>query len=272
MNISAVNCTPIKPQSFKGIESNYNQLHIASQKLSGECVDSKDIKKPLAIATSLAALVGVGIAKGRLSAVAGSAVFETIQNLVAKYKGKGQEIASEVAGDVKDVASRVATEAKDAASKVAGEAKETVKNAKLGVAVENGLKKAATFAKENIAKLRTVAEEGKELTKFQKIKNVAADVLDFVLDFAKNAYKKIAYSNIDAKVVGDERAKQAFENVAGVAGAAVVVPDVLSRDADGDGVKDILQKSQNAYTRAEEKFGHLAEDINAVGEVLRMLS
>lgn len=272
MNISAVKCTPIKPQSFKGIDSNYQQLHRTATELSNNVVDANDIKRPLAVVTSLAALVGVGIAKGRVSAVAGSAVFETIQNLVAKYKGKGQEIAAEVAGDVKDVASKVATEAKDAATKVADEAKETVKNAKLGVAVENGLKKAAGFAKENIGKLRTVAEEGKELTKFQKIKNVAADVLDFVLDFAKKAYKKIAYSNIDKKVVGDERAKQAFENVAGVAGAAVVVPDVLTRDADDDGIKDILQKSQNAYTKAEEKFGHLAEDISAVGEVLRMLT
>ena len=261
MNISATNCTPIKPQSFKSVETNYRQLHTASQKLSGECVDSNDIKKPLAIATSFAALVGLGIAKGRVAAIASSSLFETVQNLIAKYKGKGQEIASEVAGDVKDVA-----------SKAADEAKETVKNAKLGVVVENGLKKAATFAKENIGKLRTVAEEGKELTKFQKIKNAAADVLDFVVDFAKKAYKKIAYSNIDEKVVGDERAKEAFENVAGAAGAAVVVPEVLSRDADGDGVKDILQKSQNAYTKAEERFGHLSENISAFGEFVGLFT
>ena len=261
MNISAVKCTPIKPQSFKSLDENYQQLRNTSQKLSSECVDTNDIKKPLAIATSLAALVGFGIAQGRVSAKASSAVFETVQELFSKYKAKGQEAAADVAADVKD-----------AASKVANEAKETVKNAKLGVAVENGLKKASAFAKENISKLRTVAEEGKELTKFQKVKNFVADALDFVVEFAKDIYKKIAYSNIDEKIVGDERAKQAFENVAGVAGAAVVVPEVLSRDADGDGVKDILQKSQNAYTKAEEKFGHLSEEISAVGEVVRMFT
>ena len=250
MNISAINATPIKPQSFKGVESNYKQLHSLSNELQADCVDSNDIKKPLAIAASLGALVTMAYASGKTSAKAGSVVFDMIQDAFNKVKTKGKDVANEV---------------KD-------EAKEAVKKANLGEVFETGLRKAASFVSENVAKLRTVADEGVELTKTQKIKNKIADVVDFVVDFAKNIYKKIAYSNIPADVVGAEKAEQAFENVAGAVSVATVVPEVLSRDADGDGVRDILQKSQNAYTRSEERFGHLTQDISTFGEIVKSLT
>ena len=250
MNISAVKATPIKPQSFKGIEQNYKQLHSFSNELQANSVESDDIKKPLAIAASLAALVTMSYVNGKASAKAGSAIFELIQDSINKIKSKGQEVVNEVKDD----------------------AKQAVKKSNLGEVVETGLKKAAAFVSENTAKLRTSAEDAVKLTKSQVVKNKIADAIDFVLDLAKSIYKKIAYSNIPADVVGAQRAEDAFENVAGAVSVATVVPEILSRDADGDGVKDILQKSQNAYTRSEEKFGKLSKDINAVGEIVQILT
>ena len=55
MNVSAVNCTPIKPQVSFGndLDSNYNQIINKTQELNDELIHSDQIKKPLAVAGSL---------------------------------------------------------------------------------------------------------------------------------------------------------------------------------------------------------------------------
>ena len=164
-------------------------------------------------------------------------------------------------------------EVKDAASKLADETKEAVKKAKLGELFETGLKKASAFMSDKIAKLRTVAPEDiTVLSKKDMIKNALANVLEKGLNFAKNIYKKIAYSTIPSDVVGADKAQKAFENVAGAVGVATIVPEIISRDADGDGVKDIMQKSQNAYTSKAEQSGEFEKNIGFISEILQTLS
>ena len=82
----------------------------------------------------------------------------------------------------------------------------------------------------------------------------------------------MAYSGIADDVVGADRAQKAFENVAGAVGLATVVPEIVSRDANEDGVEDILQKSQNAYTSTEEKIAQVTKDLGVVTDIIQSLT
>lgn len=244
MNISAVNCTPIKPNvSFGDVEHTHKQLHDMADEFSSSKEEGKksDVKKPLAIVMSLAALVGIAYGGGKKAASAASAVY-------------------------KKVVTSVGNVAKSSTDDVAGAAK----NSDLGLLIENGLKKASSIATSGIGKLKVTSE--KELTKSEKVRNATAKVLEKGLNLAKTGYKKIAYSGIADDIVGAERAQKAFENIAGAVGLATFVPEIVSRDADGDGTKDILQNSQNAYTKAEEKLDQVHKDLGVVTDVIQMLS
>ena len=92
MNISAINCTPIKPKvSFGDVEHSHKQLHdmadeFASQRKDGDGKKS-DVKSPLAIIVSLAALVGIAYGGGKKAASAASTVYKkaaTTVNNIAK--------------------------------------------------------------------------------------------------------------------------------------------------------------------------------------------
>lgn len=67
MNISAVNCTPIKPQaSFKGEnEFDYDKILAATTKVNDEFVNSEDVKSPLAAAISLGIAGVLAFASGK---------------------------------------------------------------------------------------------------------------------------------------------------------------------------------------------------------------
>lgn len=241
MNISAINSTPIKPQvAFKQMDIDHEKLHTMATELDGQKVDAKDIKRPIAIVASLAALAGIAYGGGKKIATGASVIYEKVASL---------------------------------AKNSADDAAEAAKNANLGVVIENGLKKASSFANNGISKLRTVdPKEVTVLTKKDFIRNKTADVLEKGLNLAKNTYKKLAYSGISKDVVGADRAQKAFENVAGLVGLATVVPEIATRDANEDGVKDIMQKSQNAYTATAEKVTSYSQDLNAVQEMIQMLT
>lgn len=244
MNISAVNCTPIKPKvSFGDIEHSHRQLHDMADEYTSETVDGKDIKRPIAIVASLAALVGIAYGGGKKAASASSAIYKKVANTVKPI-------------------------AKNSADDVAQGAKE------LGVIIEDGLKKASKLASVGIDKLRTVPKDEVTVLTSKKdvIKNKTADILEKGLALAKAGYKKVAYSGIADDVVGADRAQKAFENVAGAVGLATVVPEIVSRDANEDGVEDILQKSQNAYTSTEEKIAQVTKDLGVVTDIIQSLT
>ena len=76
---------------------------------------------------------------------------------------------------------------------------------------------------------------------------------------------------IDSLLVGggqEDGFRSSTENVAGAIGLATVVPEILRRDANEDGVKDIMQKSEIAYTHREDKIAKATADINSLGGVV----
>lgn len=245
MNISAVNCTPIKPQvAFKEQKVDYEKLHTLATDLDNQSVNPHDVKKPIAVLLSLAALAGVSYAGGVKAAKGASILYEKISNVISKFKG-------EVAEGTKEVAQK----------------------AQLGEVIESGLKKLYSIADFGIEKLRTVpSEEVTVLTKKQMNRNAIPSLLKSGLEFAKNIYKKVAYGLIPKGVDGAERAQKAFENVAGAVGLATVFPAIARRDADGDGVKDIMQKSQNAYTAKAEQSREIISNMGLIGDVIESLT
>ena len=231
MNISAINCTPIKPKvSFGDVEhKNFDaeKLHDMATDLNERSVDSKDIKKPIAVVASLAALAGIAYGGGKKIATGANVIYE-----------------------------KVAAAAKPAIKETADDVAQVAKNTNLGVVLEDGLKKASSIASQAISNLR----------------NKSADILEKGLNIAKNAYKKVAYSGIADDIVGAARSQAALENVAGVIGLATVVPEIVARDANDDGVNDIMQKSQNAYTSKEEQIKAAADNLGAVSDIVQMFT
>lgn len=241
MNISAISSTPIKPQvAFKQIDVDHRKLYNMANELDEQKVDSKDIKRPLAIIASLAALVGVTYASGKKLAAAASVIYE-----------KASVVAKKSTDDAADVA----------------------KKTNLGVVLEDGLKKVSNVATKGINKLRPVApDEVTVLTKKQFAKNKTADVLEKGLNLAKKAYKKVAYSGISNDALPADRAQKAFENVAGMVSLATVAPEIVTRDSNEDGVKDIMQKSQNAYLATANKTATFSKDLSAVEEMIQLFT
>ena len=78
-----------------------------------------------------------------------------------------------------------------------------------------------------------------------------------VEEFAKNLYK----TNIKG---ADGTASEAFVKLAGAAGAIFGTKALVETDGNGDGISDIAQKSQNAYTGMLQN----AEALNTLVKVL----
>jgi|GEM_PF-6030257 len=218
MNVSAVNCTPIRPKasSFGSYERDrYDEVNNLTERLNDKIVKADDLKNPIAVGASiaLAMLVSYGGAKGAVS-------------LISK------------------------------------------KLPAAGVYIESGLKKAAGALKSGADSLIKSAPD----SKFSKIKIRTGKILGGAENFVRSAYKKIAYSGIPKEAVNPERAGIAFANAAGAASALGSAAVICTADRDGDGVKDIMQKSQNVYTGAKTKYGNAMDTIGLFSEIIQTIS
>lgn len=218
MNISAVNCTPIRPKasSFGSYErEKYDEINNLTERINDKIVNADDIKSPLAVIES------VGLA------------------VLAAYLG--------AKGTVSLISKKLPA---------------------AGVYIESGLKKAGGAVKLGAEKLIKSAPD----SKFSKLKIRTGKILGGAENFARNAYKKIAYSGIPADTANPERAGIAFANAAGAASALGSAAVICSADRDGDGVKDIMQKSQNVYTGAKTKYGNAMDTIGLFSEIIQTIS
>lgn len=227
MNISATNCTPIKPQvaSFKGDRSlkfedeQFDSFMELSDKLDGEFVHSDNIKKPMAVIASIA-LAGLTafVFGGKIVSLVRRAFPEFTNPDSAKY-------------------------------------------------FENYIKKGAN----KVSKFATNLQEG--TGKGAKIKKFVGNTIIKAEDIAKNAYKKI--TNIGTKNVpqnpGDIAGKK-LENLGGAISTAVFVPSALKADANEDGVADISQRGQNAYTGTKQEINKSVEKFNILGDIVDLLT
>ena len=213
MNVSAVNCTPLKPQvSFGNNEDvSYAQVLNLTKGLNDEFVSSEEIKSPVA------ALASIGLA-----------------GLLAYAGGKG----------VGNILSKVS-------------------KGRIVTGFEGLLKGVSTKAKDFSGKLIN-----QNPGKLNKVKNVAGNTIEKAEGFGRRVYNKLANSGLAENATAADKTKNAFLNAAGWAGVATVFPDICARDTDGDGVKDILQKSQNACTGTETRFDRYLHDASLIAELV----
>ena len=218
MDVSAVNCTPIKPQGSFGNDedTNYAQVLRITKDLNDEFVHSDEIKKPLA------AMASIGLA-GLLAFAGGKKIGSIISSLS--------------------------------------------KN-RLPQAFEGALKNGSKAVKDTAAKL--VKENPS--TKLEKAKNIAGKVIGKTEELARKGYKKLAYAGIPNEATAADKATSAFKNIAGWAGVATIFPGICSRDTDDDGVNDILQKGQNAYTGTETKFNKYMHNTSVLADLVETLT
>ena len=220
MAISAINCTPIKPQVAFGnsAQEQFDEINDISDKINDKIVNSDDIKKPVAVAASvaLAGLTSWAGARALTSAV------------TSKFLPKA------------------------------------------GVYVETGLKTAANAVKSGADKFAQVTPEKK--LSLATVKKYTGKAVASIEEGARNIYKKVAYSGIDEKVVNPERANKALANAAGAGAATITVADICTKDSNGDGITDIMQKSQNAYTGAKTQYGNAFETVGVLSEIAQMFA
>ena len=220
MNVSAVNCTPIKPQvAFQGkIDSDdYNSTKSATDEIFDTYIKSSDIKKPLAIAGS------IGLA------------------VLCAFVG-GKAIAS----------------------------KATIICPKLPQTFEKGLKSVHGKVKNVVASL---TKEVENPTKKDTLKNLAGKTLDKTDDAAKSMYKKLSKMSILSKAKNPvDDATRGFTNMSGLVSVATVVPPILGKDSDGNGVNDILEKSQNAYTGTKNSIDSKLGVLSKIADLIELLT
>ncbi|MCD7780136.1 MAG: hypothetical protein LUH05_05640 [Candidatus Gastranaerophilales bacterium] len=134
---------------------------------------------------------------------------------------------------------------------------------KVPVAVEEKLKSASGNIQNYAKKLISDSPEGT----VNKLKNAAGKTMKNLEKAARTGYKKIAYVNTE-NVKNPERARRAFTNVSGTVAVASLVPKILSSDHNEDGIKDVAQKSQNAYTGRRNDIYNTVNNLTMFGELI----
>ena len=92
------------------------------------------------------------------------------------------------------------------------------------------------------------------------------------VNYGKSLYRKIAYSGVADDATAAVRQAKAFANLGGIAGIATAFPAVVAKDSNNDGVSDILQTGQNAYTGAKTKMGQVMEEAGKFSELVDLLT
>lgn len=243
MSISAINCTPIKPQvSFSAARQEHRHSYMDECPACDSKVKGNDVKDPVAVIASLAALAGLAYGGAKGSAAGVSKLYNTVAEAINKN-------AKKVAGEAADKAKTITPE--------------------LGSLFDKGLGFVSEGADRVVGLVKKgIADDAKDLTKTQKARVFVSNKLADGIDLVKKGYNKVAYFNVADDVVGAARAQAGFENIAGAVGLATVVPEILGRDANEDGVKDIMQKSEIAYTHREDQIAKATADINSLGGVV----
>ena len=143
---------------------------------------------------------------------------------------------------------------------------------------EKGLKKGSEFLQDTAGKLKKV-----ESKKLGKAANLLGKGIEKAEGFARNAYKAI--SSTSKKVVEEvgENAADVIKKVkghsagkgmaivAGILSVLALVPGLLKKDSNEDGVADIMQKSQNVYAKNSQNIDKLGEKASIAAELMQVL-
>ena len=137
-----------------------------------------------------------------------------------------------------------------------------------GVKFENGVNKAFTSMSEQANKLKEAKGDG-ILT---KVKHGAGKTIETIERALNYSFEKVAYSFIKKDSVNPQRANEALGNVVGAATATGVTCDILTKDSNGDGVCDIMQKSQNAYTGSKNTYESTSQILGLISDVAEVVA
>ncbi len=222
MNVSAVECTPIKPQVSFGESDEEHKLHNYEKfadEVSDEFVNSSNVKKPVSAAISI-------LLAGMLAFATGKVLAQKVAVIAEKFKLNLPEM------------------------------------------FDKFLKTISKKATEIAGKL----ENKNPATAFDKFKNLAGKAIAGGEKTARELYKKVAYGGPEIAEDVAVKQAQAFANLGGMVGIATAFPSVVSKDSNDDGVADILQRGQNAYTGAKTKMGQLMEKAGKFSELVDLLT
>ncbi len=227
MKVSAINCTPIKPQvSFGQTDEKKSEDELKldkckqfADKVDDEYVKSSNVKKPVAAVVSVALAGLLAFATGKVIAQKAAVIGEKLKLNLPELLDKNLRSLS------------------------------------------NGVTKAADKLKND-----------NPVTKSDKFKNMVGKTVTSAVNFGKSLYRKIAYSGVADDATVAVRQAKAFANLGGIAGIATAFPAVATRDNNDDGVSDILQTGQNAYTGAKTKMGQVMEKAGRFSELVDLLT
>ncbi len=110
------------------------------------------------------------------------------------------------------------------------------------------------------------------VTKSEKAADLAGKVIAGATNCAKKVYNKVAKSGVTPLDTQEVIKSKAFANLGGTLGVATILPSVCSKDNDENGIADILEKGQNAYTGTKNKMGKLMEDASKFSDLVELLT
>lgn len=222
MSISAINCTPIKPQvSFGNDMGDVERAQTLFDKTKelGDSFDVGEEKSTVGKAVSLLGLIGGAFILGK--GAARKLLFFLPEGFAAKAMGFIKSIPSKLKA--------IKLPAKLADSNLAGKVKKFATDINSSRVVTKAKKVANDFGNSGV--VTTV----KEKLSGEKIQNVV-------------------------EIIKGKTPEAQLTNIAGVAAAAVLGKEVSTIDGNEDGIPDIAQKGINAYQNAMKSMG-VVEDI-----------
>ena len=191
MNISAINCTPIKPQviTFKSnadfSEKDYEEIEKMADDIQTKYVDSSTIKNPLAIVATIGIAAALGFFGGK-----------------------------RVAGPVKEFTNKFLSNPQKPID---------ITNPNCEKYFEKPLK---NFSKK-IRETATSLQE-KEGVRFHGFKKTVGIILEKVEESSRSIYKKITNMGITDNLSYAEKGAKKFNNIAGAGGVFDFVPNFFN--------------------------------------------
>ena len=152
---------------------------------------------------------------------------------------------------------------------------------KISVFFEKGLKKASNFIQGTAQTLKT--KEGKKLS---KLANITGKGLEKAEQLARKSYKALSATTKEitektiegdnikeiTKKVKSHEAGKGLAMVAGIISALALVPGLLKKDDNEDGIPDFKQKSQKVFAKNSQVIDKIGEQATIVAEAVQLIA
>lgn len=140
-----------------------------------------------------------------------------------------------------------------------------VSSNKISELFEKGLKTVSKGAQGLSGKM--IKSEGKKMS---KVANTLGEFVKKAEGSLKGVYNKIATVTKDG--IKTHSASKGLAVVAGIASILAFVPAICKRDNNEDGIPDLVQKSQSAYDKTNNKCSKILDGANCLTEIAQLVS